>query len=114
MILALKIVIGILLLFTAIGLLCAVGFARSRGPGGRIGRQCPPPVDPFFYPIGEAPTLSTEQRRAIWPRVHPDFSRTPGGAAIPPAAGSGWPSVLSADAAARNSLHIVRRSSDVR
>ncbi|KRR25943.1 hypothetical protein [Bradyrhizobium retamae] len=47
MVTLLKIVIGILLLFTAIGLACAV----------RIGRRRPPPADPFAHPFGEVAPL---------------------------------------------------------
>lgn len=72
MILALKIIIGILLAFTAIGLLCAV----------RIGRPRPPPADPFFYPFGEMPIL-------------------PGVTATHPVAGSGASSIPPDAAAAR-------------
>jgi len=50
--LALKIALAIFVVFTAISLACAVGFARRRGPA-RIGRWCPPPVDPFSHPFGE-------------------------------------------------------------
>lgn len=38
--------------FTALGILCAVGLARKRGPS-RIGRHCPPAADPFSHPFGD-------------------------------------------------------------
>ncbi len=59
MIVALKIVITILLVFNALGLACALAIALRRDAG--IGRRSSPgPADPFFYPIGDMPTL--EQR----------------------------------------------------
>lgn len=87
MITALKIVIGILLAFTAIGLCCAVAIASRRGAG--IGRQRPPPADPFFYPFGEMPIV-------------------PGATATPPVAGSSissMPSGAAARIAAYRSKH---------
>jgi hypothetical protein len=82
MITLLKIVIGILLAFTAICLLCAVGIARSRDPV-RIGRRRPPPADPFFHPFGEMPGFTAEQLARFAP---PKYS---GGRATPPAADGG-------------------------
>lgn len=59
MIVTLKIVIAILLVFAALGLLCAV----------RIGRRATPPADPFFHPFGEMPGFTAEQLRAIAPPI---------------------------------------------
>jgi hypothetical protein len=92
MILALKIIIAVLSTFTAIGLLCAVGIARSRDPV-RIGRRRPPAADPFFHPFGEMPGFK-EQLARFAPRY-------PGVTATPPVAGSGGASSFpSGDAAA--------------
>lgn len=78
MITALKIIITILLVFTAIGLCCAVALALPRDAG--IGRLRPPPADPFFYPFGDMPTY-------------------PGVTATPPVAGSSISSIPSGAAA---------------
>lgn len=43
----LKILLAILMMFTAIGLACAV----------RIGRRRPPPADPFSHPFGDVAPL---------------------------------------------------------
>lgn len=59
MITGLKIVIGILLVFTAIGLACAVRLSLRRGP------------DPFARPFGDVPGFSAEQLRAISGTPHP-------------------------------------------
>lgn len=107
MIVALKIIIGILLVFTAIGLLCAVGIARSRDSG--IGRRRPPAADPFFHPFGEMPGFTQEQlarfplRQGYGGQVAPHHTN-PGVTATPPVAGSGASSFPSGDAAARVSL----------
>ena len=114
---AFKIISVVLLTFTAIGLLCAVGIAFRRDPV-RIGRLRPPPVDPFFHPFGEMPTMPP-RNFLITPEELSDARQwrklfNPAEDATSPGAGSGQPSVLSGNAAARNSLRIVRGSSDVR
>jgi hypothetical protein len=104
MIIALKIIIGTLSVFTAVGLLCAV----------KIGRRAkwanPAPADPYFHPFGEMPGLTAEQLARLAPR---DFSHDPlrrsfavhdnysAGLALRPDAGSGLLSIPSGKAAAR-------------
>lgn len=75
MIAALKIIIAILLAFTALGLACAVF----------IGRRRDAPADPFSKPFGEMPGFTGEQLRRIapMPRHHGDplrrsFTTPPG------------------------------------
>jgi hypothetical protein len=46
-----KVVLCILIVFTAIGLACAVAIARSRDAG--VGRRSDTPPDPFSHPFGE-------------------------------------------------------------
>lgn len=102
MIVALKIIIVIFSVFTAIGLLCAVRI-------GRRARWANPPADPYFHPFGEMPALTAEQLARLAPR---DFSHDPlrrsfvmhnhsAGLALRPDAGSGRLSIPSGKAAAR-------------
>lgn len=67
---AAHIILGIALVFTAIGLLCAVGIALRRDPV-RICRRRPPAADPFFHPFGDMPGFTDAQLRAISRQPHP-------------------------------------------
>jgi hypothetical protein len=52
----------ILNIIIALGLACAI-LAALRGRG--IGRQCPPPADPYFHPFGDMPGFTREQLETI-------------------------------------------------
>jgi hypothetical protein len=60
MIVALKITVGVLLAFTALGIACAVRISLRRSI---------PQADPFFHPFGDVPRLTDAQLR--------DFERDP-------------------------------------
>lgn len=93
---ALNVVISILIVFTAIGLVCAVSLARRRDVLS----------DPFSNPFGEMPGFTPEQllswhlaRDPAAPRIFPIHRSA--GLALRPDAGSGRRSIPSSPAAAR-------------
>ena len=105
----LKIILTIALLFTAIGLLCAVALALPRGAG--IGRRCPPAADPFRSPFGEVPTImpgyTREQLEAIARRpVAWHHDRNSARTAIRADQGSGGHGTASQGAAAARTSYV--------
>jgi hypothetical protein len=105
MIAAFKILLGLMMVFTAIGLACAV----------LVGSRRPARPDPFAEPFGEMPGFTSEQLARLAPRVKTSdplrrsFATRPirdlrsGGVALRTGAGSGFP-FLSGFAAARKFL----------
>jgi hypothetical protein len=114
MIVALKLVIATLGLFTAIGLACAVRHALRR----------PRLADPFAIPFGEMPGFTDAQLHAIEQRPHPrdplrrsfshayfdDLSVSPGGPSARGNADGGLSSIPSGLAAVRNFLSGLRHA----
>lgn len=107
MLLALKLTIIILSVFTAIGLACAVKISR---------RRMYAPADPYQNPFGDMPGFSAEQLRQIarmptppaWDPQRRSFATRPlksGGLALRPDAGGGRDAIPSSPSAARIALY---------